>query len=99
MGLGLLLIFLGLYLALGQESYRAWARIKIDLPSADYTLVANNRITLGSYDPNLLQSELEVAQSELILRTVIQALNLNEEWGKRSPGGAPLPTPKTVTML
>ena len=71
------------------ESYASTARIKMERePDA-----AQN------FDPYFLQTQLEIMQSEAVLTNVINALNLNIEWGKKFFGGEPLKTAETMEIL
>jgi uncharacterized protein involved in exopolysaccharide biosynthesis len=66
------------------ESYASTARIRIEPDSiADITGVGNHA-TYASYDPYFIQTEFEIIQDRVVLGKVIEALNLNVEWGKNT---------------
>ena len=50
------------------------------------------------YEPYFIQTEFELIQSELILGSVIERLNLNKEWGKKYARDI-LKTPETMILL
>ncbi len=81
------------------ESYASTARIRIEPDSiADITGVGNH-VTYASYDPYFIQTEFEIIQDRVVLGKVIEALNLNVEWGKKYFGGETLKTPETMEFL
>lgn len=55
------------------EAYASRARLKIASSSPQY----------AGYDPTLVQTELGIIQSEVILDKVIEALDLNEVWRRK----------------
>jgi uncharacterized protein involved in exopolysaccharide biosynthesis len=59
------------------EAYASTARIKIDGNTGGSS--APSRV----YDPNLLQTELRIIESEVILDKVIDELDLNEVWRRK----------------
>jgi succinoglycan biosynthesis transport protein ExoP len=80
------------------ESFSSTARIKIERDSSDIEgLTKPNYV--GMYDPYFIQTEFEVIQSELILRQVVELLDLNNVWSKKYAGGEKLKTPETIAML
>ena len=98
LGVGLLIIVLGVRLALSPTLYQATARIRVNHDQAQFTGPADQR---GSaiYDPYFLQTEFEVLQSELVLGKVIEALDLNKEWGTKYAGGDRLKTGEVLGLL
>jgi uncharacterized protein involved in exopolysaccharide biosynthesis len=85
--------------ALLPKSYIGFARIKI-IPNAAESQGTNGAPRLsGAYDPYLVETELQVLQSEKILGPVIQALDLNRRWGKRFAGGQELKPAETLLLL
>jgi capsular polysaccharide biosynthesis protein len=54
---------------------------------------------VGRYDPYFIQTQFELLQSQAILGTVIDNLNLNSVWGKRFAGGGTLKTSESLTLL
>jgi uncharacterized protein involved in exopolysaccharide biosynthesis len=64
------------------ESFSSSARIKIERDQSDIpTLMGQS--SMGIYDPYFIQTEFEVIQSEVVLGKVIEAMNLNQKWGKK----------------
>jgi capsular polysaccharide biosynthesis protein len=69
------------------NSFASTARIKLAPNAPEATGVTGARPRAGSYDPNRVQTELEVIQSKAVLDGVIDALDLTQKWGKRYEGG------------
>ncbi len=80
------------------ESYSSMARIKVERDRSDIMDLTGQPI-MGSYDPYFIQTEFEVIQSEVVLGKVIEALNLNEKWGKKYNGGQKLTTTETMALF
>ncbi|HLH54913.1 MAG TPA: polysaccharide biosynthesis tyrosine autokinase [Verrucomicrobiae bacterium] len=80
------------------ESYSSMARIKVERDQSDITTLAGQQ-SLGTYDPYFIQTEFEVIQSEVVLYKVIDALNLNEVWGKRYNAGQRFTSSETMSVL
>ena len=81
------------------ESYASTARIRIEPDYiADITGVGGH-MTYAPYDPYFIQTEFEIIQDRVVLGKVIEALNLNVEWGKKYFGGETLKTPETMEFL
>jgi uncharacterized protein involved in exopolysaccharide biosynthesis/beta-lactamase regulating signal transducer with metallopeptidase domain len=76
-GLGLLLIVVGILIHLGLPRYRAVSRIKLD------SATSVDASTHAPYDPYFLQTEMEVIQSQPVLRKVIDDLGLTKKWSER----------------
>ena len=81
------------------ESYASTARIRIepDIVS-DISGVAGN-VTYAGYDPYFIQTEFEIIQDHVVLGKVVEALNLNEVWGKKYFGGQTLKTTEAMDFL
>ena len=81
-------------------SYSSTAKIKVERDSSDIPGFSDAQ-TSGQrvYDPYFIQTEFEVLQSEVILKKVIEALKLNERWGKKYQSGTPLKLPETMELL
>ena len=80
------------------ESFSSSARIKIERDQSDIpTLMGQS--SMGSYDPYFIQTEFEVIQSEVVLGKVIEAMNLNQKWGKKYNGGQNFTTTETMAVL
>ncbi len=80
------------------ESFSSTARIKIERDQSDIAELQGHGANLGGYDPYFIQTEFEVIQSELILSKVIEALDLNRQWGKKYAGND-LRTSETIGLL
>jgi uncharacterized protein involved in exopolysaccharide biosynthesis len=98
LGVGLLIIVLGVRLALSPTLYQSTVRIRVNHDQAQFTSPADQR---GSaiYDPYFLQTEFEVLQSEVVLGKVIEALDLDREWGLKHAGGDRLSTREAMALL
>jgi serine/threonine protein kinase len=81
------------------ESFTSTARVKLTPNVAEAPQTPGSRSTSGTYDPYLIQTECEVMQSAEILGSVINALDLDQEWGRRYGRGEPLKTPETMALL
>jgi serine/threonine protein kinase len=81
------------------ESFLSEARVKLTPNTPEAPQTPGSRSASGTYDPYLIQTEFEVMQSEKILGPVIDALDLNHEWGKRYANGKPLRTAETMALL
>lgn len=55
--------------------------------------------SLDVHDPYQLLTELHIIQSEIVLRRVIEQLDLNAVWGKRYLGGEKLTTTDSLQLL
>jgi len=72
------------------ESYAGTARVRLD-PKA--------MLVEGQYNPQLLQTEFEVIQSQVVLEKVIEKLDLNTLWGKKYYNGESLRTAESLEIL
>jgi capsular exopolysaccharide synthesis family protein len=82
------------------ESYASTAQIRIepDIVS-DISGVSGSVTTYSSYDPYFIQTEFEIIQDRVVLGKVVEALNLNVEWGKKYFGGATIKTSEAMEFL
>ena len=73
------------------ESYASTARIKVE----------PDNVTTGQpfSDPYFVQTTFEIIQSELVLKPVIDKLDLNSAWGKKYFNGETLKTTETMEIL
>jgi uncharacterized protein involved in exopolysaccharide biosynthesis len=78
------------------EMYRASARIKFELAKLNAELSGHGQATYAS---DFISAEFEIIQSERILGEVIEALDLNREWGRRYEDGAKLNTLESLAIL
>src|SRR6266404_1560675 len=82
------------------ESYASSTRIKVERKAGNDAATTEQKSLTSSYDPHLIQTEFEVIQSELILKPVIDQMDLNAKWGKKYlDGNGPLKTPETLILL
>ena len=82
------------------ESYSSTARIEINPDSGVIPgMTGTPMASLLPYDAYFIQTEFEIMQSEKVLGRVIEALDLNNEWGKKLNGNVPLKTEDTMQLL
>jgi polysaccharide biosynthesis transport protein len=82
------------------ESFSSSARINVNRDSSDIEgMLGGRNATVMPYDPYFIQTEFEVIQSEVILGTVIDQLDLNTKWGAKYGGGGKLKTSETIQLL
>ena len=81
------------------ESYASTARIRIEPDSISDIRGVGEALPYASYDPYFIQTEFEIIQDRVVLGKVIEALNLNVEWGKKYFGGETLKTSETMEFL
>jgi capsular exopolysaccharide synthesis family protein len=55
--------------------------------------------SVGGYDPYFIQTEFNIIQSEVVLGKVVEAMNLNEEWGNKYNARQKLKTSETISLL
>ena len=80
------------------EAYSSTARIKIERDQTDITWQPD-RANMGNYDPYFIQTEFEMILSDTILTKVVEKLDLNTEWGKRSLNGERYKTSDSIERL
>jgi uncharacterized protein involved in exopolysaccharide biosynthesis len=95
--LGLAIYGVGLWLLLSPAQYRATTRIILD--DSDIIGMSGPPHDPSVYDPYFIQTEFEALQSQLVLSNVINALNLNVEWGEKYSSGQPLKTAESLKIL
>ena len=81
------------------ESYASTAQIRIEPDIVSDISGVGSHVTYASYDPYFIQTEFEVIQDRVVLGKVVEALNLNVEWGKRYFGGETLKTSEAMEFL
>lgn len=96
---GFTLCAIGLRLLLEPAQYQATVRIRVASDATSIIGLSGPPRDPSEYDPYFIQIELEVIQSQVVLSKVVEALNLNVEWGKRYAGGGPLKTVDVVILL
>src|SRR5882757_7637687 len=62
------------------ESFASTTRILVEREHPDVESIGGTP-SVGGYDPYFIQTEFNIIQSEVVLGKVVDALNLNEEWG------------------
>ena len=80
------------------ESYSSTARIKIERDQPDIANFSGQAQMVG-YDPFFIQTEFEVIQSEQILGSVIQSLDLTKVWGAKYANGERLSKTEAMGLL
>ena len=96
---GLALCTAGLWLLLSPAQYQATVQIRIEPQIISDIGLSGPARDSSVYDPYFIQVEFEVIQSQVVLSKVVDALNLNVEWGKSYAGGSQLKTVDTVRLL
>jgi capsular polysaccharide biosynthesis protein len=81
------------------ESYSSTARVKLNQDASEANRTPSAHVPVGRYDPYFLKAQFEVIESEAVLGKVIDALDLNQAWGKKYAGGSPLKTSETLALL
>ncbi len=81
------------------ESYASTARIRIEPDIVTDVPGVSSTTTISPYDPYFIQTEFEIIQDRVVLGKVIEALDLNTQWGKKYYGGEVLKTPETMEFL
>lgn len=81
------------------EQFVSTASIKVERDRSDIDQIDGTSARLYQYDPYFIQTEFETILSETILSNVVDALDLNTEWGKKYFEGNRLKTPETVAMM
>ena len=79
--------------------YRSTARLRLRRAAPDRGAVGNATAGFPVFDPQLVESQRDVIRSENTLRSVIDDLDLNRQWGWRYSGGSPLPPSWTLAYL
>jgi len=74
------------------ESYASTARVLVK-PTATTSAQAQ------TYDPYFIQTTVEIMKSPAVLNPVIDALNLNQTWGKKYFNGTLLKSSETIEIL
>jgi polysaccharide biosynthesis transport protein len=80
-------------------SYSSTAQISISPDSMmDIQPISGQGTTFSTYDAYFLQTQLEILRGPVVLGRVIEALNLNERWGKKYGVGV-FKSPETMEFL
>jgi capsular polysaccharide biosynthesis protein len=78
------------------KAYASTARLKVEYKETDSRQANAEKET---YDPVLAKTEAEVINSELIMKKVIDELNLNVTWGEKYFNHKTLTTLETLALL
>jgi capsular exopolysaccharide synthesis family protein len=81
------------------ESYASTCKIKVENDVNDASGGSAPTAAQMTYDPYFIQTTFEIMQSQLVLSNVINALNLNVEWGKKYFNGEVLKSTETMEIL
>jgi uncharacterized protein involved in exopolysaccharide biosynthesis len=81
------------------ESFASTARIKVEPYGYRTPTQTDPQQTQLAYDPYFIQTEIEDIQSEVVLRKVVEQLNLNQKWGRKYGNGSLLKTYDTLDLL
>ena len=81
------------------ESYASTARIIVEPDVSDISMGEDRSVSQAAYDPFFLQTTYELIQSQAVLSNVVNALNLNVEWGKKYFNGETLKTTEAIEFL
>ena len=81
------------------ESYASTARVLVRQDASEVTRKPGMPAPVGAYDPYFVRTQVELIQSEVVLGKVIDALDLNQTWGKKYTDGNPLKTSETLVLL
>ena len=79
-------------------SYASTAEIEIE-PDYVQDINPDGQGTYAGYDPYFIKTELAVMQDQQVLGKVVEALNLNEVWGKKYANGETFKTSETIEFL
>ena len=81
------------------EQFASTATLKIERDGADISELAGDSLRYNTFDPYFIQTEFEVIQSETILSSVVDVLDLNTKWGKKYNEGAKFKTQESIGLL
>jgi uncharacterized protein involved in exopolysaccharide biosynthesis len=78
------------------DSYSSTTRIQVE---QDANQAVNSNLGSTSFDPYFIQTTFEIIESEVVLKNVVDTLDLNEKWGKKFNDRKPLKTAETMLIL
>ena len=81
------------------ESFASTTRIIVEPDVSDISVGDEMSASRAPYDPYFLQTTYELIQSQAVLSNVVNALNLNVEWGKKYYNGDALKTTESIEFL
>jgi succinoglycan biosynthesis transport protein ExoP len=84
-----------------KPAYSSTAQVKIEPDVvSDISTFNSGAGDYAPYDPYFMETELKVIQGDVVLRGVVEAQNLDVEWGRKfNPDGAPLKTTDAIDLL
>lgn len=80
-------------------TYSSTCRIHVGTFSGTGSNTNSSFAEVQPQDPYLMQTELEIIQSEVVLSRVVEDMDLNVEWGNRYLEGSPLTTLESLKIL
>src|SRR4029079_18905010 len=81
------------------EAYSSVVRIEVGKDTPDIAPLLYGAQTQNAFDPYFIQTEFEKIKSKRVLNTVINELNLQEEWSKRYGAEGKLKTSEIFQLL
>src|SRR5436309_8904484 len=81
------------------ESYSSMVRIEVGKDTPDIAPLLFGAQSQSAFDPYFIQTEFEKIKSKKVLNTVINELNLQEEWSKRYGAEGKLKTSEIYQLL
>jgi serine protease inhibitor/uncharacterized protein involved in exopolysaccharide biosynthesis len=97
--IGLGLCGKGLMLLLAQTYYEAVVKVETQPDLGNEVSIMSSSGNLMPFEPYFMETELKAIQSEAVLSNVVQALNLDVEWGKRYGNGTSLETGEAIKLV
>jgi capsular exopolysaccharide synthesis family protein len=79
------------------KTYASTTRIEIE-PDYVHDIGVDGQ-TYANYDPYFMKTESAVIQDQRVLERVVEALNLNDAWGKKYASGEAFKTSETIEFL
>ncbi len=80
------------------ESFLSTATIRITREDAGPSSPSRG-VSVGGYDPYLMQTEMQIIDSDAVLGQVVRTLGLAQKWGRRYRPGQTLTPDEAVPML
>jgi polysaccharide biosynthesis transport protein len=84
-----------------RPAYSSTAQVRIEPDQvSDISTFNGGPGNYAPYDPYFMETELKVIQGDVVLKKVVEAMNLDVVWGKKfNPDGTPLKTTDTIDLL
>ncbi len=80
------------------QSFASTTRLRVH-PDATGAPGLAGAQSIATHDPDFVQAQFDVIQSEIILGKVIETLDLNSAWGRKYAGGEVLSTSESLALL